>query len=310
MSCSLAITLAAPATASAAPDTATSRLCGGRMACSIQVNSPLRPAMYTEVLVTGRPGARISVQAHLVRFTDGNEFDHLERYGKPEDVVVGRNGTATARLLLEALKPSQQASPWLFIGPPDVDQKRFAVHVGAFVPFGSMRPQVLGDGFASEKPVGVPLNLHFTGALEHSFYWVEWRDGAGVWRRVNRPHSKAYDWGESAPDPQSVSVLPYTVPRGLSNSPQKFRLQSVGDGQTVATWQVIPSENPERRTYLPLWEPPTTRGGRIGVSKRNSSHVSAVSTGVAGSAGALGLALVWASSLRHRPLRRPQRAAR
>lgn len=301
----LAISLPTPAWAS--PPSATARLCGGSMACSIQTD---RPQYYTypiNLLVTGNPGTTIEIRGYLVRFTDQFTFDHLEPCTDPVTVALGPQGVTSATLSYN-VKSLTPGSPWVFFGPTDVDPHHFDATVGTFVPLASLYPLTLGDGWGDKKPVGQPISLKVIGAYSYSAYAVEYRDDAGQWQRVNDPEDfrtiYARPHGEN---PDEVFTITYRVPRGLAPRPYTFRLFSslLGiSGTAIHTWTVIPSDKPQPKPYLPTWTPPVTLGGgHLSSPGRDSVRVATNARTVSVVAGAVGVGLVSVATIRRRPLR-------
>ena len=299
---------------------ASGRLCADPThECTVSVmGGHAREVAYSGVDVTGAPGVRLRVAAYYVRTDAHGKLTGLERFAvgdKP--VVVGETGIVGTRLGFPTVQddPAKVPSAWIFVGPDDVTMANLDKAVGAFVPYGTLKPTVLGDGWGLEKPVGQTIGARIVGSMIDGTYSIEYQDDAGHWVNVTKapkpekdklisgqlPVSSVWDSADVAQvwvdNPSQPVDIGYELPRGLKHHRYKMRMITYGgDGLIVVhKWDVVPSDHPKRAPYKGTFREPYHRGApsSAGADERHSgSHV--VQGAVGGGAVALALAMAGA----------------
>ena len=147
--------------------------------CTVSVRGPgggnPREVSYSEVDVTGRPGTRVRLAAYYVRTNNHGKLMRLERFAvgdKP--VVVGDTGIVGTSLGFPTVQddPAKIPSAWIFVGPDDVTLDNLDRAAGSFVPYGTLKPTVLGDGWGLEKPVGQTIGVRTVGSMLTGTYQI------------------------------------------------------------------------------------------------------------------------------------------
>ena len=264
------------------------RLCADpNHACTVSVRGPgggnPREVSYSEVDVTGRPGTRVRLAAYYVRTNNHGKLMRLERFtvaDKP--VVVGDTGIVGTSLGFPTVQddPAKIPSAWVFVGPDDVTMANLDHAAGTFVPYGTMKPTVLGDGWGLEKPVGQTIGLRIVGSMGW-WYEIDYQNDAGRWVNVtkvpkprdrfcvgnhgveSRPDDPTSAWVCEA-DPSQPVDIGYELPRGLKHHRYKMRMITYGgDGLIVVhKWDAVPSDHPKRAPYKGTFHEPYHRGRR------------------------------------------------
>ena len=253
--------------------------------CTVSVmGGPAREVSYSGVDVTGRPGTRVRLAAYYVRTNDHGKLTRLERFAvgdKP--VVVGDTGIVGTRLGFPTIQddPAKIPSAWIFVGPDDVTMANLDKAAGSFVPYGTLKPTVLGDGWGLEKPVGQTIGVRTVGSMVTGAYQIEYQDDAGHWVNVTKarkPNPDEFFCSGSlgvmarfdSPDTAQVCMdnpskpvdIGYQLPRGLKHHRYKLRMTTDGgDGLIVVhTWDAVPSNHPKRAPYKSTFREPYHRG--------------------------------------------------
>lgn len=276
------------------------RLCADpNYECTVSVRGPgggnPREVSYSEVDVTGRPGTRVRLAAYYVRTNNHGKLMRLERFAvgdKP--VVVGDTGIVGTSLGFPTVQddPAKIPSAWVFVGPDDVTMANLDRAAGSFVPYGTMKPTVLGDGWGLEKPVGQTIGLRVVGAMGW-WYEIDYQNDAGRWvsvTKVPKPRDRfcvGNHGVESRPDDPTTAWIcsdnyatpvdiGYELPRGLKHRRYKMRMTTYGgDGLIVVhKWDVVPSNHPVRAPYKGTFREPRHRGASslAGAEERHPSN--------------------------------------
>lgn len=229
--------------APAAPSASTTKLCtNSPVTCSIQVAAVVTEATSTSVAVTGRPGTTVEVELRRVSFT-GQAVTAAAAFGPKVRVTTDGNGFGAADLAIPQLPAGEAGGPVLFT-LADSTGTGFREQLGTWSLLAATTPEVHGDGYAEQKPVGEPLELHLGAVRAGLAYTVEFTDGPGRTHVVSDPSNQAC-W-----QPADTCVIRYTVPRGLSAASYPFRLVEQVSGATVHSWTVQPADDgvPQPRT--------------------------------------------------------------
>jgi hypothetical protein len=217
--------LAVPAALTASPALAAgatqSALCDGYQAGNCAITPDNGPIMSDGeprgVTVYGRPGVQVSVQFYVIEFNRAGQITGLVPSGTPATGTTAEVRPGEGVLNGARIVPRTSGSlggGWGFVGladDGDIDLRR---RLGTVVQFGGRTLRSLGDGFAEQKPVGTPLDLHVIGNVQGVGYWVEYRDANGDWVPV-----PGHGYGSAthlASTPGEISQLTYTVPGTLT----------------------------------------------------------------------------------------------
>lgn len=244
-----AATLLPWSAADAASTPETDRLCShDEVRCSVQAPARWLAGAGHEVGVTGRPDTSITLRAYLLT-TATNGAVRWQPVGPDLVVTTDENGWGSDDLVLPASRQTHGGP--LLLAPVESEGEPLGEVLGAWSELLEVTPEVVGDGHAERKPVGVPLTLHLDHVAPGTELAVQRREGAD-WLSV-----PAAD-GASAPESGTVCgatrcTLTYVVPRGLAGS-QTFRLLDTRRGLPVATWKVRPDPT---GTPLPVPDPDT-----------------------------------------------------
>ena len=285
--------------------------------CTISVDGgDAREVTYSGITVTGAPGTRIRPAAYYVRTDAHGKLTRLERFALADQpVTVGDTGIVGTSLGFPTVQddPAKIPSAWVFVGPDDVTMANLDHAAGTFVPYGTMKPTVLGDGWGLEKPVGQKIGLRIVGSMEAWWYEIDYQNDAGRWVNVTKVPKPGPEFCEGNrvvsryDDPTTAWVcernpsrpvdIGYELPRGLKHHRYKMRMITYGgDGLIVVhKWDAVPSDHPKRAPYKGTFLEPYHRGApsSAGADERHSgSHV--VQGAVGGGAVALALAMAGA----------------
>jgi hypothetical protein len=223
------LSAAAPAYAgTVSPQTAA--LCtGARVTCSVQLAPTVTEGGPAEVVVTGRGGVDVEVQAFRVSGTT------LTPYGPSAALTTDSDGFGVAELRLPSVPDGESGGPLLVATADSARTADLADVLGTWTTLVSRRPLVLGDGYATDKPVGTRLGLELAGVAPGSGFDVELqRDGQ--WQSVGA------DPDATCPGTGTSCVVGWEVPRGLEPGTYAVRLVNRATGTAVAGWDVAPSD--------------------------------------------------------------------
>lgn len=265
--------------------------------CTVSVyGGEAREVSGSGVDVTGKPGTRVRLAAYYVRTDNHGKLTKLERFvvaDKP--VVVGDTGIVGTSFGFPTVQddPAKIPSAWVFVGPDDVTMDNLDHAAGSFVPYGTLKPTVLGDGWGLEKPVGQTIGLRTVGAMLTSTYEIEYQDDAGRWVNVVKVPKSNGEWcsdrnGVSSfwdyphlaqvcmENPSQPADIGYELPRGLKHRRYKMRMTTYGgDGLIVVhSWDVVPSDHPVQAPYKGTFREPRHRGASslAGAEERHPSN--------------------------------------
>jgi hypothetical protein len=257
----------------------------------------MREGSTYPVVVTGRPGVRVQVVVYAATVDDGR-VAALTPVSTGGEVLVGSSGVATATVTIPA-RPEGSVGGWALVSLGGLEGTDTSETIGAWVPFGTRNPTVLGDGYGAVKPAGAVLDLHLMGTVPGSQFAVDYADDEGDW------HEAAVDGdaaNEPARRPDEVAIVRYQMPRGLAATPHAFRLRNVTAGAAVATWEAAPGTKGVAEERTP-WAAPGPVGERVDGAVALGAHptgaVKATAAGVG--AAALGATVVGAVVSRRRP---------
>lgn len=250
-----------PAAAEAPAQAAT--LCAGSpRGCALETNDWLREGATFPVTVIGNANARVQVVIYQAILSDGALVE-LRPISTGAEVITNTSGVARTDVAIPTLGSSEGASGWALVsvggleGGTDVLQT-----VGQFVPFGARVPRILGDGFGDEKPAGATLELQFNGAIPGTRFAVDYEDDDGIWQEAtaapgsDTASEDAATDTASPPSPDDITSLDYTVPRGLTSTPHKFRLRNVSDSAISSLWLTTPTVDGIPQDRAPVFQPP------------------------------------------------------
>jgi hypothetical protein len=289
-----ALLLGAPLTARADAPAQVASLCADAPSgCSLRHDAWMREGSTYPVVVTGRPGVRVQVVVYAATVDDGR-VAALTPVSTGGEVLVGSSGVATATVTIPA-RPEGSVGGWALVSLGGLEGTDTSETIGAWVPFGTRNPTVLGDGYGAVKPAGAVLDLHLMGTVPGS----QFADDEGDW------HEAAVDGdaaNEPARRPDEVAIVRYQMPRGLAATPHAFRLRNVTAGAAVATWEAAPGTKGVAEERTP-WAAPGPVGERVDGAVALGAHptgaVKATAAGVG--AAALGATVVGAVVSRRRP---------
>lgn len=266
--------------------------------CTVSVDGrDAREVSYSGVSVTGKPGILVRPAAYYVRTDDHGKLTKLERFAVADKpVAVGNTGIVGTRLGFPTIQddPAKIPSAWIFVGPDDVTLDNLDTAAGSFVPYGTLKPTVLGDGWGLEKPVGQTIGIRTVGSMMTGQYQIEYQDDAGHWVNVTKapkpetdklvsgelPVTMVGDSSDTAQvwldDPSKPVDIGYELPRGLKHHRYKMRMTSYGgDGLIVVhKWDAVPSDHPVQAPYKGTFREPRHRGASslAGAEERHPSN--------------------------------------
>ncbi|GAB3820022.1 hypothetical protein GCM10028820_24940 [Tessaracoccus terricola] len=218
------------------------QLCDGAAQCRIDVASDtMREGAPTPVSVVGNPNVRVEVVAYLVVTDAEGAFAGLEQVASTGELFTSSSGIAQGELGIAAIE-TEHPGGLAVVGTAGMEDLDTSL-VGTILPFGTRRPAVLGDGYATQKPAGAALELHHTGSIPGSWFTVEYLADDGLWQDVT-----AADGVASGPADQ-ISSTTYFMPQGLKAEPYPFRLVNQTAGLVVSEWEAIPTADgvPQQR---------------------------------------------------------------
>lgn len=225
-------------TSASAADTApvssqTKGLChGSKVTCSIQVEPGWVEGTLGEVAVTGRPRVQVGVRAFRVTVVAGRATA-LTPVGPVARITTNSKGFGMAGLRLPVVPAGQTGGPVLFAVEDSVGSDLPKI-LGTWSVLASRRPLLLGDGFATTKPVGTALRLKLAAVVPGTRFDVELQQG-GKWRSIGRDPRRC-------PGNTTNCVVDYEIPRGLTAGDHAVRLVDRSSGTPAGDWQVRPAE--------------------------------------------------------------------
>lgn len=260
----------------AAPSVQTQHLCSQSAApCSIQMRSQQREGAAGSVMVTGRARTTVSVTIYQLAVTSGKATG-ITALGKPVDVHTNDQGYGSVSIAFPANNPNQDAG-WILAAPSDITWDPAQI-VGSVASYASRRPTILGDGYGPRKPVGQPLDLHITNAINGTRFAVEYLADDGAWHGVSTGTFNPVQASDG------ITHVSYTVPQGLQSRPYQFRLFNITDPSAVAQqWAVTPAVTAPTQPRTPKLTIPKL-GAAVGGAEVAGHHSS---TPVIASVGAL-----------------------
>lgn len=237
-----------------------SALCDGYAVgtCSLSVTidaGAAAPGQLLRVTGAGNPGTRLVLQFYVVEFNSRGEVTALVPSGEPAEgttrALGGGRGTLDEVKLVPRAVPDVP-SGWGFVGLADDSSLDLSTRIGQVVEFGGATLRLLGDGYADQKPVGVPLEMHAIGNVAGVGYWVEYLAADGAWTPVPGQGYGAAQRLLSSPG--EISHLSYVVPPELvPGQAYRFRVNhhlNYGGAEdrpiaspAYAEWTVVPSEH-------------------------------------------------------------------
>ena len=250
---------AAQPAAADAPAQAAALCAGSPRGCALETNDWLREGATFPVTVIGNANVRLQVVIYQAVLDDG-ELTELRPISAGAEVITNSAGVAHTDVAVPTLGSSEGASGWALVSVGGLeDESELVQTVGQFVPFGSRVPRVLGDGFGDEKPAGATLELHFNGAIPGTRFAVDYENDDGIWQEataMTEGSPTSNDDITSAANPDDVASLEYTVPRGLTSTPHKFRLRNVSDSAISSLWLTTPTVDGIEQDRDPVFQPP------------------------------------------------------
>ncbi|MGO1385983.1 MAG: hypothetical protein ACTHWA_02000 [Arachnia sp.] len=253
--------------AAAEPPAQAASLCSGSpRGCSLETNEWLREGATFPVTVIGNANARVQVVVYQAILSDG-ELTELRPISNEAEVITNSAGVAITEVAIPTLDAVGDASGWALISIGGLQDGTDVLEtVGQFVPFGARVPRILGDGYGEEKPAGATLDLEFTGIIPGTRFAVDYEDDDGVWQEATAADQPAAsdtgtnagsdDANDRSPRPDDVTTLAYTVPRGLTSTPHKFRLRNVSDSAISPLWLTTPTVDGISEEPLTPFQPP------------------------------------------------------
>ena len=237
-----------------------SALCDGYTvgSCSLSVTmdaGAAAPGQLIRVTGAGNPGTRLVLQFYVVEFNSRGQVTGLVPSGEPAEGTTralggGRGALDEVKLVPRAVP--DVPSGWGFVGLADDSSLDLSTRIGQVVEFGGATLRLLGDGYADQKPVGVPLEMHAIGNVAGVGYWVEYLAADGTWTPVPGQGYGAAQRLLSSPG--EISQLSYVVPPELvAGQAYRFRVNhhlNYGGAEdrpiaspAYAEWTVVPSEH-------------------------------------------------------------------
>ncbi len=257
--------------AAAEPPAQAATLCAGSpRGCALETNEWFREGATFPVTVIGNANARVQVVVYLAVVTD-NVLTELRPISSDAEVITNSSGVAHTDVSVPTFSTVGDSSGWALVSVGGMQDSTDTLQtVGQFVPFGARVPRILGDGYGEEKPAGATLDLKFTGAIPGTRFAVDYEDDDGVWQEATATDQTATGATMTA-RPDDISTVAYTVPRGLTSTPHKFRLRNVSDSAISPLWLATPgvdgiAEEPSA-TFLP---PPV--GGDLSGANLIATH--------------------------------------
>ncbi|MDO5737342.1 MAG: hypothetical protein Q4P15_12795 [Propionibacteriaceae bacterium] len=244
--------------AAAAPPAQAAALCAGSpRGCSLETNDWLREGATFPVTVIGNANARVQVVVYLAVAPDGY-LTELRPISSEAEVITNSSGVAHTEVAIPTLATVGDSGGWALVSVGGMQDSRDTLEtVGQFVPFGSRVPHILGDGYGAEKPAGATLDLQFTGTIPGSRFAVDYEDDDGIWQETTATdRTQATNVPATAGRPDEISTLAYTVPRGLTSTPHKFRLRNVSDSAISPLWFATPGVDGSPEQPAEPFQPP------------------------------------------------------
>ncbi len=275
-----------PAEAEAPAQAAT--LCSGSpRGCALETNEWFREGATFPVTVIGNPNVRVQVVVYLAVTTDG-VLTELRPISADAEVITNSSGVAHTDVAVPTLGEAGDSSGWALVSVGGMQDTTDTLQtVGQFVPFGARVPHLLGDGYGDEKPAGATLDLQFTGTIPGTRFAVDYEDDDGIWQEATATDQTSAATIASRPD--DISTLRYTVPRGLTSTPHKFRLRNVSDSAISPLWLATPGVDGIPQEPAAPFQPPPVGADLSGANLVATHPQQAV---VLAAGGVAGLAIV------------------
>ena len=236
--------------------------------------STIRDATVIDVSVTGSPNTHGTLLVYRA-VLQGDKLAALEPISKPTPFTTNAGGVSSSRVVIPGTGKLGREGGWVFISLAGQRGTDVSSSVGEFLPFAARIPHLLGDGYATEKPVGMPLEMHADGAVDSADFVVEYNDG-GVWKNVTAATPDAI---RVADRPDGISVFTYQVPRGLQGDREyEFRVRNITDTAVTASWKVRPSVKGVKQQRAPQFHPPAVGTDLAGAQRQTLHPESAVKT--------------------------------
>ncbi len=222
----------------------TDRLCShDEVRCSVQAPRLWAEGSTQRVGVTGRPDTSLTVRAFRLSTTRAGAVT-WEPVGPEAEVTTDERGWGSADLALPAAPAGTAGGP-LLVAAAEAEGEDLTTVLGAWSELVTRTPELVGDEYTADKPVGAALGLRLDHVVPGSVYAVQRQEGS-AWTAVPAQE------GAGAPDSRTTCeetrcTVSYVVPRGLSAGAHTFRLVDVRSGTPVATWPVRPRAAGERR---------------------------------------------------------------
>lgn len=283
------LVLGMPGASHAEPTDPVKHLCD-RAPNGCQVTGPaeIREGTVLRVSVAGAPNVVSQAMVYRVDLDDQNNVKGLDPISVRGTFRLSASGFTSVDLAVPPM--ARGTAGWAFVSLVGQQGSDVSETVGQFIPLGSRRPMLLGDGFAEEKPVGRSLELHMVGAIPGSRFAVEYLNDHGTWQDVTDDTPGAVHVARQL---QQVSHVRYQVPRGLrANTRYVFRLRNLSDAALSEPWSVIPTAHGVPQARRPQFVPPEVGTGLAGANTGQSHPGGLVQAGAWVLAGAAGLAVV------------------
>lgn len=251
---------AGSSTAHAAPPAQASALCtDAPHGCGVTVAAFAREGATVPVVVHGRPGTRVTLMAYQAIIDDQGQLAELTPLGAGQEVLTNSFGAVSVEFTIPAVV-THESSGWALISVDGLSSTDTSMTVGTFVPFGARRPKILGDGYASDKPVGEVIEVQAVGAISGSRFVVEYQANDGQWHDITVGEAHA------SGSPAEPFTIAYQLPRGLTDEPHQLRLSNVTDSAISSVWLATPSADGQVADVKPVFTPPPVGDALDGTS--------------------------------------------
>ncbi|MBM9461775.1 hypothetical protein JK386_17930 [Nocardioides sp. zg-536] len=228
----------APVAAAATPET--DRLCShDKLRCSVQAPPRWIAGSTHQLGVTGRPDTKVNLQAYRVT-TSAAGAVRWHKVGSEIAITTNDDGWGSADHTLPPLPDDTHGGP-VILAPAEARGQDLSDVLGAWTELVGETPELVGDGFATSKPVGTRLPLLLDHVVPGSEYAVERLDGTS-WLPVPSA-AGATAPAATARCEATQCTVGYVLPRGLSAQAHDFRLVDLRRGTPVLTWSARPDSS-------------------------------------------------------------------